>query len=224
MHRSPRHRSLQQRTSRGACLSTRPSSTRLSMNADIDLFHGGSEADLSTWLEQKGIDVSSYGEGPYKSVGSLLAEVQEGESVLVETSEGSALRRVSIISVNIKNKEGRSLYEAKQRLPNGGLRERNILLAEKLLPNETWEQATARGIKEELGSILPENPVIRLMRETYVKSQEISMSHSYPGLPTEYICHSVEAKVEGLPDSGFWTEEVRPDGILRTSWEWRTGP
>jgi hypothetical protein len=37
----------------------------------------------------------------------------------------------------------------------------------------------------------------------------------------QYVCHKVEARVEGLPDKDFVTVERRGDGELRHCWEWR---
>jgi hypothetical protein len=185
-------------------------------------FNGETEEDLKDWLQERGINTQLFGTvNGSKTLRCLLHEVAEGESVLQTTEDGTPLRMVSIISVNIKNKQGQSLYETRQRLPGGGVRERNLLLSEKLLPNESWKAATRRGIMEELGSILPENPDIYVLDETYSKSTERSTSSSYPGLCTEYVCHKVEARVSGLPETDFTTEENRPDGILLSSWAWR---
>lgn len=187
-----------------------------------DVFNGETEEDLRGWLQDRGINTSLFGTvNGSKTLQCLLHEIAEGESLLRTAHDGTPLRMVSIISVNIKNKEGQSLYETRQRLPGGGVRERNLLLSEKLLPDESWKAASKRGIQEELGSILPENPEIHVLDDTYSKSTEKSTSSSYPGLCTEYVCHKVEARVSGLPDTDFVTEEKRPDGVLLSSWAWR---
>ena len=185
-------------------------------------FCGETVEDLDAWLQERGIKTELFGTvHGSKTLQCLLHEVAEGESLLETTIYGEPLRMVSIISVNIKNKRGQSLYETRQRLPGGGVRERNLLLSEKLLPNESWKDATRRGIMEELGSILPENPDIDVLDDTYSKNTEKSTSSSYPGLCTEYVCHKVEARVSGLPETDFMTEENRPDGVLLSSWAWR---
>lgn len=183
----------------------------------------GDEDSLSQWLSERGIDTLQYGsaEGS-KTIGNLLQEVRQGESCLVTTEEGTPLRRVAIVSVNITNDNGESLVEAKQILPGGRVRERNLLLSEKMLPDEDPFDAAIRGIREELGSILPENPEITILKNTYSTSMEQHASTSYPGLCTEYICHKVDAHVDDLPQhENFTTEEMRPDGVLLSSWEWR---
>ena len=112
-------------------------------------FNGDTQEDLGAWLQERGVDTELFGTvNGSKILTCLLHEVAEGESVLETTEDGKPLRMVSIISVNIKNKQGQSLYEAKQRLPGGGVRERNLFLSEKLLPNESWKAATRRGIVE----------------------------------------------------------------------------
>lgn len=191
-------------------------------DSEETVFSGRTVEELQTWLEDRGIDTTLFGSvNGSKTLQCLLREVIEGESLLKTTKDGKPLRLVSIISVNIKNRRGQSLYETRQCLPGGGVRERNLLLSEKLMPNESWKDASRRGILEELGSILPENPEIDVLDDTYSKSKENSTSSSYPGLCTEYVCHKVEARVAGLPEADFVTEEKRPDGILLSSWAWR---
>jgi hypothetical protein len=48
-----------------------------------------------------------------------------------------------------------------QVLPNGSRRTRGLPLSEKLLPGERWQEAVVRGIVEELGPVLPEDPQVR---------------------------------------------------------------
>ena len=56
-----------------------------------------------------------------------------------------------------------------QVLPNGSRRPRGLPLSEKLLPGERWQEAVVRGVVEELGPVLPENPqvgTVQLLRCT----------------------------------------------------------
>lgn len=189
--------------------------------ASSDAFQGSTVNELREYLSERGVDTAPFGSSPFKSLECLLKEIKEGESLLSTVSGGCPLRRVSVISVNIKNNKGLSLFETEQRLPSGSVRRRNLFLSEKMLPNESWEHATRRGILEELGSILPENPDICLLDDTYCKITETKESSSYPGLKTQYECHKVEARVSGLPDDDFETQEERPNGILYSNWGWR---
>lgn len=38
---------------------------------------------------------------------------------------------------------------------------------------------------------------------------------------TQYVTHKVRAHVPGLPDTSFTTEEQRPAGVMKTSWQWQ---
>jgi hypothetical protein len=186
------------------------------------MFLGTTEDELKVWLQERGINTAGFGSiSGTKTLRDLHTEICNGESVLITGEDGSPMRMVAVISVNITNRKGLSLYEAKQRLPSGKLRERNLLLSEKLLPHETWIEAGRRGILEELGSVLPSHPEIDILSDTYSMNTEKSMSGSYPGLLTEYTCHKVQANVMGLPETDFTTEEQRPDGVLISEWSWR---
>lgn len=62
---------------------------------------------------------------------------------------------------------------------------------------------------------------ISIDREKYHREVETRESQSYPGLISTYVCHRVEASVEGLPQGDFTTVEAREDGVLQHVWEWR---
>lgn len=188
---------------------------------DATSFKGSTEDELRAYLTAHGVDTTAWGaQASSKSLKCLLNEILLGETYL-HCVDGEPLRRVSIISVNIKNKQGLSLYEAEQRLPNGATRRRNMPLAEKILPDESWWAASQRGIKEELGSVLNAESRIEVLGDTLEVSTETRTSGSYPGLKTEYRCHKVEARVTGLPEGNFETSETRRDGVLLSSWQWR---
>ena len=188
---------------------------------EATLFKGSTEDELRAYLTAHGIDTTAWGgQASSKSLRSLLNEILLGETFL-HCVDGEPLRRVSIISVNIKNEQGLSLYEAEQRLPNGVKRRRNLLLSEKILPDESWWAASRRGIQEELGSVLDAESRIEVLDDTLEVSTETRTSGSYPGLKTEYRCHKVEARVSGLPAGDFETSEKRGDGTLLSSWQWR---
>ena len=56
-----------------------------------------------------------------------------------------------------------TLIEKKQQLPDGQIRHRNQPLGEKMLPDEEPRQALYRALKEELGSVLPDNFQVQLV-------------------------------------------------------------
>jgi hypothetical protein len=86
-------------------------------------------------------------------------QVQEGETVLT-LSQGKPLRLVNVVNVLITNNRGQTLVEAQQILPNGNVRQRERPLSEKLLPGERWQEGVMRGVKEELGTVLPTEPEV----------------------------------------------------------------
>ena len=146
-------------------------------------FKGQSVADLETWLQSYGIDTALYGSGSAKPLELLLEEVEEGETVLSAAS-GTAQRAVSVVNVRVRNSKDQVLYEAFQLLPTGSKRPRDLPLSEKMFPGENWKDAAARGIREELGPILPTDPQIDIEVDTYKRTDEKKESQSYPGLQT----------------------------------------
>ncbi|XP_057463058.1 uncharacterized protein LOC130753126 [Actinidia eriantha] len=74
-------------------------------------------------------------------------------------------------------------------------------------PGESVEDAFARAVREELGSIIGDSCDLRIVQNSYAKKVEERVSVSYPGLPACYALHSVDAWVGGLPDGEFCTEE-----------------
>lgn len=187
---------------------------------DTDTFQGSTVDELRIYLAAHGVDATAWGaQTSSKSLACLLKEILEGET-LMQCVDGEPLRRVSVISVEIKNKQGLSLFETKQRLPSGVVRQRHLLLSEKLLPNESWAAASRRGIREELGSVLPTAARIEVLSDTLEVRTESRTSGSYPGLKTQYECYKVEARVSGLPDGPFVTTEQRADGLLESTWSW----
>jgi len=127
----------------------------------------------------------------------------------------------------VRNRAGQALVEARQHFSDGMVRKRGVLLSEKLKRSDFDDDLCAayvRAVKEELGSALPENPVVHLLscpiEPTITKEL---FSPSYPGLLSRYAFYDAEVDVEGLPQEGsFKTHEViNHKGTLETTWEWR---
>ena len=77
-------------------------------------------------------------------------------------------------------------------------------------PNETPESAVYRAVQEELGSILGDSDysqLVRIVPDSYRLKIEERDSVSYPGLSASYVLHSMDVRVEGLPDGDFCTVE-----------------
>ncbi|KAL4451843.1 hypothetical protein ABPG75_007505 [Micractinium tetrahymenae] len=184
-------------------------------------FAGSSADELAQWLSGGGIPTGSYGQGSAKSVVQLWEEVEAGETQLF-IEGGRPLREVSVLNVLLKNSKGQTLYEAEQVLPNGARRRRGLPLSEKLLPGERWQEAVVRGIVEELGPVLPQEPQVEVDEASMEESVETKESQSYPGLLSKYVCKRVSARVlSGLPEEDFCTAEERSDGTLQHCWVWR---
>ncbi|PPR94034.1 hypothetical protein GOBAR_AA26644 [Gossypium barbadense] len=162
---------------------------------------------LSDWLKPRLPSdlLASWGVKPgTKNVHNLWLELSEGETSLVDSSP--PLRTVNVVTVRLMGKDDLVLVESRQQLSDGSFRDRFRPLSEKMKPNETVEEAVARAVKEELGSVIDTGSV-RIVPGSYIKKLEERNSASYPGLPARYVLHSVDAWVEGLPEEDFCTDE-----------------
>lgn len=167
----------------------------------------GSPDALASWLNDRlPSGISQWGTAPgTKQVANLWIELIEGEIVLEDAHPPK--RTVHVASVKIKNEAGQMLVEAHQEMPDGSIRPRNRPLSEKMRPGEKVEAACFRGIFEELGCQLGAKNRVRVLPDSYRWKQEERESLSYPGLLTSYFIHSMDATVEDLPDTGFYTVE-----------------
>lgn len=73
---------------------------------------------------------------------------------------GRPLRVVSVVNALVTNAAGQTLIEKHQVMPSGAVRERGKPLGEKMLPGESWREGVLRGIREELGPVLPGEPQV----------------------------------------------------------------
>jgi ADP-ribose pyrophosphatase YjhB (NUDIX family) len=173
---------------------------------------------LQSWLTQNGIDSSFWGTGNTKSITHLWHEIHEGE---VNLQEDPPLRVVNVVQVIIRQGD-RILLEAEQEFGDGQRRFRNQPPSEKIKPEETYIDAALRCLREELGL---EEQQITLVTASHKVLQTFAQSFSYPGLPSQYTFHTVEAAVSGLPDTDFWRENRAPgrgDPVIRHRWAWRS--
>ena len=172
---------------------------------------------LATWLSHYGIDFKAWGENSSKSLNHLWQELQAGEVQLMDTPP---LRLVEVVQIIIRRGET-VLVEAEQEFFNGQRRYRNQPPSEKIKPGETVQDAASRCLQEELA--LPKEAFL-LRPETHRQYQTNTNSISYPGLPSQYNFHVIEAAVSTLPAEDFWREN-QSDGIIdpvkRHRWEWR---
>lgn len=172
---------------------------------------------LRTWLINSGIDPTVWGRGRTKTLANLWRELQEGEIIL---RERPPLRIVHVVQVIISQGD-LILVEAEQAFGDGQRRYRNLPPSEKIKVGETYVEAAYRCLSEEL-DIAPAN--ITIYRETHEELQTHASSSSYPGLPSQYHFHTVEAAVSGLPGGDFWRENKafgEGDPVEKHRWAWR---
>ncbi|MFN0110252.1 MAG: NUDIX domain-containing protein [Blastocatellia bacterium] len=172
---------------------------------------------LNNWLTQREIDTSAWGIGVAKSVEDLWAEIVNGESLLESTP---LLRVVQVVNVIIR-KNDKVLIETEQQFNGNQTRNRDIPLSEKLKPGEDQIYAALRGIKEEL-QVGAEQ--VEILKHSEKPRAELTESPSFPGLQTKYLLHTVEVRIENLPDETFWTDEAPEndsDPVTRHQWQWK---
>lgn len=174
-------------------------------------------AALKTWLGQYNINYEAWGNHSSKSLDNLWQELQAGE---VQLKDNPPLRVVDVVQIIIRRND-LILVEAEQEFFNGQRRSRNQPPSEKIKPGETVQEAACRCLHEELD--LPLHAIV-LHMESHRQHQTNTNSISYPGLPSQYNFHLVEAAVSGLPLEDFWREN-HTDGIVdpvkRHRWAWR---
>ena len=142
---------------------------------------------LKSLLNMLGVSVDLWGKGEYKGLDDLLEEIEQGESFLKIDGNGIA-RTVEIVKLFVCDEdhpERGSLFELKQILPDGRVRERMQCPSEKIKSGETPKAAAIRGVKEELhisftGYRLFGTPL----------TIENTVSKSYPNLPCSYVIHN----------------------------------
>ncbi len=172
---------------------------------------------LEAWLSEHNISYDGWGQNSSKNLDHLWQELEAGE---VRLEDNPPLRVVDVVQVIIQ--QGKQiLVEAEQEFFNGQRRFRNQPPSEKIKPGETVLDAARRCLLEEL-DVLPANVVINL--ENNQQHQTNTNSISYPGLPSQYNFHLLEAAVSDLPQDDFWRENKAGgeiDPVKRHRWAWQ---
>ncbi|KAL4559216.1 hypothetical protein LXL04_031350 [Taraxacum kok-saghyz] len=177
--------------------------------------HFATPQSLSDWLRPRlpSDSFAAWGARPgTKNVHNLWLELSEGETSLTDSTP--PVRTLEVVVVRVRDNQNRILIESHKQLSNGDIRKWSRPLSEKMKPGETVEAAVVRAVKEELGSIVRvscshvnDDDIVKIIRNSYSSKVEERVSMSYPGLPACYILHTVDAFVDGLPESEFCTEE-----------------
>lgn len=182
---------------------------------ESDLF--SSVTILHQWLAEQGIDTKKWGVANAKSVKDLWHELKEGDSCL---QTDPPLRHVHVAQIIVR-REQYVLIETIQEFGTGRQRFRNQPPSEKMKRGETFSEAAVRCLYEELGTSISH---VIFDQSTYSEIETTTDSLSYPGLPTKYTFHRIEAIIHGLPKSGFWRDNVsflEGDPIKRHFWAWQ---
>lgn len=189
-------------------------------NSSSPTFDGSAFASaqaLVAWLVAQGIDISQWGRGDAKAVAHLWHELRHGDTRI---QAAPPLRLVDVAQILIRRGDA-VLVESIQEFGDGQRRFRSQPPAEKMRRRETYLDAARRCLQEELG-IAPQQATFDAA--TYRQIEVTGDSPSYPGLPTRYTFHRMEAAVSGLPESDFWRENVSEhdgDPVVRHFWSWR---
>lgn len=162
------------------------------------------EEGFSSYLAGFGIPVDIWGQGAAKTIGHLLREVNDGETVLTQRGK-ELLRQVEFAAVNVIYRNGREVYELvedRQEFRDGRVRRRDTgsSVSGKIQPGENPKDAAERALREELCI------TGRVNLKGDNKSEEIKESPSYPGLRTQYLRFSFQAELSG--------DQFSPDGYV----------
>jgi hypothetical protein len=175
--------------------------------------------ELRAYLEAHSIPVSTWGTGESKTLEHLLAEINEGESVLQE-QEGKLLRISQASALTIYYEEGGRrlvLREKEQVFADGRRRVRDFLRAsifEKMKRGENPEEVARRALKEELGieELLPLKPgphsPIRILP-----------SESFPGLVSVFSFYNFDVFLPARLYKPEGYVEVQKDKSTYFVWE-----
>mgnify|MGYP006071390663 CR=1 FL=1 len=164
-------------------------------------FSGNHVAELSNWLAQHGVDPDAFTNDAHaKSLPELLTEVERGETTLDVTPDGTAIRRVNVLRLLIRNKDNAVLTEAKQEWSDGRVRFRGTPLSEKIVGGEEISESAKRAVAEELGSCLADNYELTLDEKSATHELVERTSMSYPGLQSQYRFVTLNARLTGLPE------------------------
>jgi hypothetical protein len=176
--------------------------------------------ELRNLLEQSGIDTSTWGQGPTKTIEQLQKEIDEGEAVLIKTDSGEVVRNISLACVDVyyKNEDGKIFFlrEDKQVYQNGSERKRTLKssVTEKMKSEENSLDAAKRGLMEELGI----SGDLNLEHLEKVEDEEEIVS-AYPGLKSKRIKDIFRVNLDETQFLPEGYKEVQEDKTTYFNWE-----
>ncbi len=133
---------------------------------------------------------------PTKGIEDLVTELNAGESILSENSEG-LLREVAVLGLDVFVRHDNKIYilaEDHQVFNDGSTRSRNLStsLGEKIKANEIVENTVLRALSEELGI---DDGAVKVLRMGAVE-EALRSSSSYPSLPTSIVRHYAAVMID----------------------------
>ncbi|MDF7801738.1 hypothetical protein P4C99_19830 [Pontiellaceae bacterium B1224] len=172
-------------------------------------------AHLQQTLEGEGVFVGQW-DSP-AALEALFTEIREGECELQASPLERWLRIVRLALVS--KRTGMFLVEESVQYADGRFQQRGRLLSEKIIGGENPIDCAKRAVAEELSVASLSGLEILGVSEPSIEYR--LSTPSYPGLRSRYEIYDVSATIEGLPSTGFSTEESDADELVATHrWCW----
>ena len=172
---------------------------------------------LQHFLTTHNIDTSHWGTQNFKTITDLFHELQNGD---IQLQSDPPLRVVRVVRVIVRQND-HILVEQEQLFRDGRTRVRNQPPSEKLQRDESPRDGARRCLVEEL-QVTPQQ--IEILNGAPLIQEQITDSHSYPGLQSHYILYTLQARVTGLPTDAFSTRNSATesgDPVVETHWHWQ---
>ncbi len=173
------------------------------------------------FLDEHGIDYSTWGEGPTKTVERLFYEYLSGETTFILRKKRllRVVKRVQIL-VYYKTRKGTlfKLIEKRQVFRNGGvrMRSRRRSLSEKMPVGEKGMDAAMRALKEEIGVAGLDPTVFKQLKS--IRQGKPKSSRSYPGLPSIHFGPRFKVMMPSAFYERAGYDEVQQDKTTEFRW------
>lgn len=149
------------------------------------------------------IPINKYGKGAAKTINHLLAEINEGESVITVNSSGNLFRQVNVLWVDVfcilASGDMYVLKEDRQEFNDGRIKVRNLdsSIGEKLQPSESLQDGVKRSLHEEIGV----DEIDKICEAGY--EEKTFIPDTFPGIESTYKMHKFETVI---PETAFVPE------------------
>lgn len=168
---------------------------------------GYEEEALKDYLEAHHVDISAFGKNHAKTLGDLTSELIRGESVLMRQADGSIIRVVDVVLLQIRRPEfGLVLMQVAEEFTDGKRENNRMLPGGKRRPDEHPFLAAQRIARSQL-NVDPN--YLKFDMDACAVSEDSGDSLSYPGLRTLYR----KRVLEGELDDAAVAEVDRPRSV-----------